>query len=173
MSRFFRRISLLLSFVLLICIPISFFFTAGLVRFNQQSSEILIVATGAMSFSDQRGAGLAAIYAKDQTTPGHWMGGIDRWPPSGRIYWKYVLLPGYYKLTPVVSTSGSIDRRVLIVPLWLLAALFSLPKTLPMLMRRLRRRIPPGCCKTCGYDLRATPDKCPECGAVPAKAPSA
>jgi len=110
MSRFFRRISLLLSLALLICIPISFFFTAGLVRFNQQSSEILIVATGAMSFSDQRGAGLAAIYAKDQTTPGHWMGGIDRWPPSGRIYWKYVLLPGYYKLTPVVSTSGSLAQ---------------------------------------------------------------
>jgi len=34
-------------------------------------------------------------------------------------------------------------------------------------VREHRRRVRLGLCLACGYDLRESPEKCPECGAVP------
>jgi len=50
-------------------------------------------------------------------------------------------------------------------------AIFALLGTLPWLIAHWPRRKKPrdGYCIQCGYDLRATPERCPECGTVVTK----
>lgn len=56
------------------------------------------------------------------------------------------------------------------IPVWLFAAVGIALAVVP-LIRRLRKKFGgTGRCVQCGYDLRATPDRCPECGGVPAGA---
>jgi hypothetical protein len=56
------------------------------------------------------------------------------------------------------------------VPYWFwVAAGAVLPSGWAIRRRRARGRHAAGCCAACGYDLRATPDRCPECGAVAVK----
>ena len=57
------------------------------------------------------------------------------------------------------------------VPHWLIAALLGGSGwALGAAPRRVRRRRRRGQCVACGYDLRGTPQRCPECGAAPESA---
>ena len=66
------------------------------------------------------------------------------------------------------SERRSITSSHIQLPMWFIAALFLAPMFLRAWRHcRKRRQHQRGRCPTCGYDLRATPDRCPECGTVP------
>jgi hypothetical protein len=103
-----------------------------------------------------------------------WKAGIDFFilPARQTRRFEYVTRPMdapgggralHFRLSPGVVT-------VIVVPHWVLCLAFAGAGVL--LLRVARRRDQIGLCPICGYDLRATPARCPECGAVPA-APAA
>jgi hypothetical protein len=81
-------------------------------------------------------------------------------------------LPSRAWFVPVYHRVRRPDRTTLTVavpylPLVLLTAV--LPALWLRRARRQRRARRANLCPSCGYDLRATPDRCPECGAEPAR----
>jgi hypothetical protein len=67
--------------------------------------------------------------------------------------------------------SGAWAMNVVAVPWWSLAAVSAILPAWWYLRHRRRRlvrqRVAAGLCVRCGYDLRESPERCPECGAVP------
>jgi hypothetical protein len=61
------------------------------------------------------------------------------------------------------SQGGNAERGV-IMPHWLLLAISAAPAASVVARRRWSRLRPEVACQRCGYDLRATPGRCPECG---------
>jgi hypothetical protein len=78
---------------------------------------------------------------------------------------------------PTLSAGGAprllpASQYTISIPLWLPILLFGAVPTWRLIgspARRRRNRIAAGQCVSCSYDLRATPDRCPECGAASEK----
>jgi len=58
---------------------------------------------------------------------------------------------------------------LLMLPLWVITLAALVLPTIRIALWSRRRPVLGAYCAKCGYDLRATPDRCPECGNVPAQ----
>lgn len=104
---------------------------------------------------------------------GYRVGFYNKWsrmtwvdPPKPRYWWERMgLYLQAHDLHKFGAQSVNARSRYVGVPYWLLVVLTAIPPGL-WLRSRFLRRYPAGAgfCAACGYDLRATPDRCPECG---------
>jgi hypothetical protein len=107
---------------------------------------------------------------------------VERWHPPFIVVGAYSG-PGESSTDEKILASGSgfraiaLPDRTLRVQRWDFWQLNLIPSAFAALMfsvllaavewiLRRRRARAAGLCRVCGYDLRATPERCPECGAV-------
>ena len=119
-----------------------------------------------------RGA-ISLLYVTDESKPDqHW--NVDASPPesvddeaAGRMF------PFHHHFAGFVIVAGPVyGARVmdLAVPFWfIILMLLILPAIRLRTALRERRHRKRGHCESCGYDLRASLDRCPECGTAFAK----
>ena len=137
--------------------------TAGLWVRSYWAEDILIynMQGASLAFSNPRGQLAVALY--DSTHPAAVRGWsrIQRAPGN----WKWTTHNSDWRFGPMELEVGSGFCEVALQH-WSLLLLFSLAPTAWLLRGPLlrRRRAKLGLCRHCGYDLRATPERCPECG---------
>jgi hypothetical protein len=89
--------------------------------------------------------------------------------PNGRGAYRFPLRPRMPYSRP--DAIHRVNQRVvtLMIPHWLLALLSALLPAFWLIAELpRRRRRGAGHCPSCGYDLRASPERCPECGTMAA-----
>jgi hypothetical protein len=113
----------------------------------------------------QANRGVFEGWQREECDPDQW--GIGP-PPDNRFgfAWRYEEYLRPYDNGMAVVANLPLRHRLIAGPHWLAALLLAVPPG-RFVYKRLRRDAKPGHCRRCGYDLRATPGLCPECGRVP------
>jgi len=133
----------------------------------------------AQNMTESRGFSLVSEFGEISITTFHLRHSfVSQQRPSGYRYLHSTGIPtsrglcfGFDRLPQNPVTAGDIYRGVQIMrPDWFaMLPGIGVAAGLILRQRRLRKIRMIGHCRVCGYDLRATPERCPECGTVVAK----
>ena len=126
-----------------------------------------------------------ALRMEQMSTPHflHRTGPATRARPLGGTFWNRLDFFWYHQqrqsgvpnpAAPVRWVSRSSDHWYIRAPLWPFALATGAPPAAWWVVRRRRmqRRARLGLCQHCGYDLRATPGRCPECVTIATATPA-
>jgi hypothetical protein len=155
-----RQFNLLAGLSLLLCMPIATMWVRSCYRFDMIDCQIGTKVFGFASLHGQLAIGLAAGRSPPRNRR-IWRTGIAT--PGVRFAYQWQLLGFGFDHEQL----GSQTVRSLLLPAWFLLTLVALCPAYLFVSRRRDPPFSPSHCQSCGYDLRATPERCPECGKIP------
>jgi hypothetical protein len=109
-------------------------------------------------------------FSQERPDPIGMMFALNVGPEAGTSGWGPLRWQSWGQVMPAIPVAQH-NRRIG-VSHWFVAGLLAIAPASAgfrriIRSRRRRARIGRGLCPACGYDLRATPGRCPECGEVP------
>jgi hypothetical protein len=185
MRRLARHLSTLCWAVSLLLCAVTVVFWFSSYRTTRQIGVVRPPHRAYLSSSDgvvrlSLGNSTGETWPAEYVEPAGWV--VEAWPTPDRTngsLWQE-LPPGLRgrmgfharrdRLATLTTAFGTVLHRTgnhAYVPHWFLVGVLALlPAAAVRRAARRRRRSALGHCRPCGYDLRATPGRCPECGAA-------